>query len=767
MWRKIILTAVVALFAMLGLALPAAAEPVAVPNTDPAPGVQNATQSGKELPKGFPDDLKKFVAGTDEFKSASWFTGVCKDTGGDMGQYSTQVMHNENRLMYWTAKESERIAMWAPQVMMSKNPALIDALVAAGGAGTQMSGVDMGVEANQKAALSITDESILKGVYPDTYPLDEAADMYPPSPTCAQDLARWTTKTTSTWGFEWSPTPDAASLAVMKKQPNADKVPDAAWTSPCAGNGVPSVLCMHAMFVNCERANEKPDDLFACTEWNTRVGKMFGGTMNWIDQNTSFSDRLGETLGGMMRATPAYMGGKIFVDSFTFAWDTVAGPLGDLVAFVKDPSDVIDSWANKFKSSAMSMTDSVLPGLAGIGEFDPLEPQFLTVYAMSTGLGLLVLAIATIFALYKSADGSRPGEELAKDFFGYLPAGIMLMLFAPSIAQFVISLAHEISVALVGAIGTTTDEVINNVSTSLGALNDETLVGGAVAGIIGFGLMVVGVLSVFFGFLMHAAALPVLAVVSGIAFGMWVHPTWRKKALRPVMMFIGVVLSKPMLFVLLAAVFAVINVAAQGSVADDGKLESLGQLALIAVCFVMIGLAPFALLKWSPILPTAADSADFGSSGSASGEMIGSSASMYQQQAGGGSGGGGDGGAASRNADVATSPGRGTGPSDHLGGHNSSPDASSASSDHASSRSGHGGQTSSGSVGIGGKDSGKGGAKAGSAESKLMSAAKTTAGAAAGAATVAAPFAVAAAGAAMNKAGASAQNAPEHADGEH
>ena len=74
MWRKIILTAVVALFAMLGLALPAAAEPVAVPNTDPAPGVQNATQSGKELPKGFPDDLKKFVAGTDEFKSASWFT---------------------------------------------------------------------------------------------------------------------------------------------------------------------------------------------------------------------------------------------------------------------------------------------------------------------------------------------------------------------------------------------------------------------------------------------------------------------------------------------------------------------------------------------------------------------------------------------------------------------------------------------------------------------------------------------------------------------
>lgn len=761
MWRKLILTAVVALFAMLGLALPAAAQPTAVPNTDPAPGVQNATQSGKELPKGFPDDLKKFVAGTDEFKSASWFTGVCKDKGGDMGQYSTQVMHNENRLMYWTAKESERIAAWAPQVMMSKNPALIDALVAAGGAGTQMSGVDMGVEANQKAALSITDESILKGVYPNTYPLNEAADMYPPSPTCADDLARWTTKTTTTWGFEWSPTPDAASLAVMKKQPNADKVPDAAWTAPCAGGDVPSVLCMHAMFVNCERATVR-EDVAACTEWNTRVGKLFGGTMNWIDQNTSFSDRLGETLGGMMKATPAYMGGKYIVDSYTWAWDTFGAPLDDLIDFVKDPSDVIDSWANKLKSSAISTTNSVLTGLAGIGEFDPARAEFVAVYAVSTGIGLLVLVLMTILAIYKSSDGGMTGEELAKSLFGYMPAGIMLMMFAPAIAQLLISLMHEMSLALVDWIGTSTDEVIGNISSVLGSLTDSTLVGGSIAAIVGFGLMFLGAMAMFFGFLMHAAALPILAVVCGIAFGMWVHPTWRKKALRPVMMFIGVVLSKPLMFLILAAVFAVINIAAKGSIADDGKLESLGQLSLIAVCFVIIGLAPFSMLKYSPILPTSADSADFGGGGSQTGQTIGSGAQMFQQRAGGGAGGAG-----SHNSEAAGSPGRqieGGPVRGAAGNHGGSSPAheSSASSTHAAASGGHGNHQ-----GGGAATAAKSAGKSGGAESKLMAAAGSTVGLAAGAAVVAAPIALAAAGAAMNKAGSAAQSAPEHADGEN
>jgi hypothetical protein len=318
----------------------------------------------------------------------------------------------------------------------------------------------------------------------------------------------------------------------------------------------------------------------------------------------------------------------------------------------------------------------------------------------------------------------------------------------------VISLAHELSNGVVGMLGTTTDEVITNISSVLGPLTDSTLVGGAIAAIVGFGLMFLGAMSMFFGFLMHAAALPLLAIVSAIAFGMWVHPVWRKKALRPVMTFLGVVFSKPLLLLLLGGIFSVINTAAEGSVADDGELESLGQLSLIAVCFVLIGLAPFSLLKYGPVLPTSAESADFGSSGSSAGQTIGSSAGMYQMAAAGG------GGAGDHNRGAATAPGRDNGGAPVTGGPgggHSPADQRSASSTHAASAGHH---TQSPSGGHGGKPGTKNAAM-GSAEKNLV-------GAAAGVGTgMVAPIALAAAGAAMNKTASAAQNAPEHADGDN
>ncbi|MFC9553656.1 hypothetical protein ACFTWF_22645 [Rhodococcus sp. NPDC056960] len=753
LWRTLILAFFALVLPALLCSTPAAAEPTAVPEA--GPGGSAATKSAKELPEGFPADLKQFVAGTDEFKSAPWFTGDCKDKGGDIGQYVGSVMTEEKRLLYWTASDDVRLAMWAPTLNLTKDPVLIQAVVDAGGQESGITGVPLDVEANKKAVLSITDESVLGAVYPDVYPAGDTG-MQPPAPTCADDVARWTTTTSSTWGFDWAKTPDPASLEAMKAQPHADMVPANAWDDTC-NSGAPDVLCMHAMFVNCDKTN-RMDDKTACTAWNTKIGALFGGTMNWIDQNTSFSDRLGTALESAFKATPQYKAGKMFADGFTWVWDHTVGAAAKVVDFVNDPSDVVDSWANKLKAGSISTTTAVLHGLAGVGEFDAGNQSFLAIYAASAGLGILVMALMTLLAIHKASDGSRPPMELAKDLFGYLPAGIIAMMFAPGAAQMVISLAHELTNGIVAMLGTTTDEVITNISAVLGPLTDSTMVGGPIAAIVGFGLLFLGAMSMFFGFLMHAAALPLLAIVSAIAFGMWVHPVWRKKALRPVMTFLGVVFSKPLLLLLLGGIFSVINTAAEGSVADDGELESLGQLSLIAVCFVMIGLAPFSLLKYGPVLPTSSDSADFGSSGSSAGQTIGSSAGMYQMAAAGG------GGAGDHNRGAATAPGRdnaGAGASavgGPGGGHAPSPaDQQSASSTHAANTS-H--QTQSASGGHGSK-SGATSAVMGSAEKKLV-------GAAAGVGTgMVAPIALAAAGAAMNKTASAAQNAPEHADGDN
>ena len=192
MWRKLILAFFALVLPALLCAAPAAAEPTAVPEV--GPGGSAATKSAKELPEGFPANLKKFVAGTDEFKSAPWFTGDCKGKGGDIGQYVGSVMTEEKRLLYWTAPDDVRLAMWAPALNLTKNPVLIQAEVDAGGQGSGITGVTLDVEANKKAVLSITDESVLGSVYPDVYP-EKDPRMPPPAPTCADDVARWTTKT--------------------------------------------------------------------------------------------------------------------------------------------------------------------------------------------------------------------------------------------------------------------------------------------------------------------------------------------------------------------------------------------------------------------------------------------------------------------------------------------------------------------------------------------------------------------------------------------
>ncbi|MEH6797638.1 MAG: hypothetical protein V7694_26315, partial [Rhodococcus sp. (in: high G+C Gram-positive bacteria)] len=80
------MTIAVAVIAAVGFAWPAAAQPSAVPAPVPGGG-STATTTAKKLPETFPADLRKYIAGTDEFKAAPWFTGPCKDKGGDMGQY--------------------------------------------------------------------------------------------------------------------------------------------------------------------------------------------------------------------------------------------------------------------------------------------------------------------------------------------------------------------------------------------------------------------------------------------------------------------------------------------------------------------------------------------------------------------------------------------------------------------------------------------------------------------------------------------------------
>ncbi|MGX1778381.1 hypothetical protein ACWIGW_40180 [Nocardia brasiliensis] len=552
---------VLAATAIAGVAT-AAAQPAEQPPT------------AKSLPSGFPADLRKFVGGSDEFRNAAWFSGECAPRGGDIGRYLNEAMNVEDRLLFWSASADQKKSL--------------------------LGGANAGSNVARETDPAVEPP---KDLLPRVFPAGDA-NFHMPTPVCADDVKRWATPAWNAWGLDWASTPDQQSMREIVKSSGEDfsAVPGLAWTDPCAAH---QSFCTHAFFADCTHADTLTGDLVRCLEWNRAVGRLFVGTAQWLDRNTSFGDRFGKAMFG----AAGQSAGGAFTKAFSWLWDATS----KVARFVADPQSVIDDWANSSKDSASELSARVLDGLAATGGFDPGAAWFLRWYALSTGIGVMVMGLMTLMALWRAASRGETIKTIAGDLLGYMPAGLVLMLFAPMIAAMLVEASSLAAEAIARTAGPDMGEMIGHLKQFTGELTATDLAGGVLVGLLLFLLLIVCALSVFAGLLMHQVALPCLAVAAGIGFGMWVHPQWRKKALRPVLVFIAIVASKPLLFLLLATLTGVIDAGLTNSAGQE-KLGTLSQLCLVVVAFAVAGLAPWSLLRYAPLLPSRSDAAGFGQS---------------------------------------------------------------------------------------------------------------------------------------------------------
>ncbi len=218
--------------------------------------------------------------------------------------------------------------------------------------------------------------------------------------------------------------------------------------------------------------------------------------------------------------------------------------------------------------------------------------------------GVFVMSITALFTIYRTSAQKSTRMELAHSLIGYAPPlGVLSMMFAPpAAAEMLVQLSHALTTSLSGLLKQDLEQAVVSVSAMLGGITSDTVVGGSLTGIVFFGLLFLGSLALFFGMLMHAAALPILAGLTGVAFGLWVHPNLRKKAMRPIFVFISIVFSKPVIFLGLGGFLATVLIdSSAGGAYVDGDLASLGALAMSAVCIGLVGLAPWSLLKYAPV----------------------------------------------------------------------------------------------------------------------------------------------------------------------
>ncbi|SEP53985.1 type IV secretion system protein [Amycolatopsis saalfeldensis] len=561
------------------------------------------------VPQGFPAELKKFVAGTQEFKDGPWFHDPsCIDKGGNIGMYINAVMLDEPRLMYWSTPPDQRMAFWITNPLDPPKD----------------------IDVNKEPPT-------LPKLFPSSSKERDVYLMPVGRGGCANTLREFTTPANNAWGFTWAAAPDPATVEVMKTESAtypAD-LPVDKFTSPCGEKNSP--YCEKAFFTDCSKVAMNPDKLDMCQHWDMSVAQLFSGMAAYIENNTSWIDKVGDFFGlvGDGLATA----GKWVVDAFV----SIVKFNLQVAKFVVDPASAVDDLANSLHEAATSFTTTILQGLASVGNFDPSAPWFLETYAASTGIGVVVMAFMAILMIARTASGGGSREDLQESLFKQLPLGMFLAVFSPAIGalltEMVSGLTNGIAAWDAGYLSSAMAKLV-----LIGGVTVTLIPGGAFIGIIIFLLMIIGAFAVFVGLAMQSIALPLSAAVAGIAWGMWVHPKWRKKALKVPYMFLGVLFAKPMLFFLLGIIFALIDGNLSVPAMKSGGLALLFQLILVAVALIVAGLAPFSLLKYSPLLPTAEDSHDSQpSSGFGTASVVGAGLAAAGNRGGGGGKDGGGG----------------------------------------------------------------------------------------------------------------------------
>lgn len=559
---------------------------MAVPATSAVAAAQPGVSA--QLPEGFPADLRRFVATTPEFRAGPWFTSrrCADDFGGDIALYLAEVMKHQPRLLYWSAPAEQRREMWR---LSADNPLGFDP--------------------------STVDPNTEPPVLPRTFPRSaEEFRLNFPQPVdgpCASHIRKWTTSADNAWGFAWASAPDPESLRQMTAAVSGLVVvpPAEAFTNPCANPASP--YCEKAYFVDCRKAGPGRYDIDRCHQWNVRVADLFAGLAFHIDQNTTWLDQISRFF--ELVGTHLLVAGQIVLTAFApTLW--IARDAVDVVAFIADPATALQSLANDLKTGAVGLTTNVMGGLADVGSFDPAAPWFLTQYAAASGIGLVVMAFMALLTIVRTMRGHGSKEELHESLVRYLPLGLLLMVFSPAIGVVITTAVRGMTQGIVSFAGGSLAGAVEKIA-QLSTVTVAKVPGGSIVGVIMFLLMVIGAFAVLFGLILQSIALPITGAVAGIAWGMLLHPKWRRKALRVPMMWLGVLLSKPLLFLLLGVVFALIDGTLTTPAMIRGGIPLLTQMLLAGIAMMIAGLAPFSLLRYAPLLPTAADSLDEHSGG--------------------------------------------------------------------------------------------------------------------------------------------------------
>lgn len=302
-------------------------------------------------------------------------------------------------------------------------------------------------------------------------------------------------------------------------------------------------------------------------------------------------------------------------DFFELIRDTGTA-IGGAIDFAQDP---VGFMFQKAQEAAYGLAHTVMPALFEATKPDLSLDWFLQAYAVAFALGVFLWVTLLLFTIVRAAQGVLTSNEVADvltlraaQFFGGC-------IFGPALGWFVLQFFGVLTESITAwAIDGSTSEALDGMASMIQNTDAAGVAGGVLVALLLMVFMLLGLFLVLVTLVVTLVAVYVGGAVAPLALAWLAHPQHHRIAMRLLMVLLGIVASKPVLFFVLGVAYRMTS--SNVTWLDDGNTElaAVANLLAAACAICIAGLMPFLLFKFAPVLPTGAGQSGAGMNASTS-----------------------------------------------------------------------------------------------------------------------------------------------------
>lgn len=309
-----------------------------------------------------------------------------------------------------------------------------------------------------------------------------------------------------------------------------------------------------------------------------------------------------------------------------------AGEVAKVVKFISNPAGGIDDAANSAKKDAVGMTSALLRVMTQTTSWDPSAQWFLKTWAASAGIGLIIMAISVLVTIAGADKGKYSMEEARDGITKYAPLAVLALFFGPVVGIGVSAIVDNISYGIGDWAGKPLDGFLQMITDISKMTSNEFL--GSLTGFLLFLGLILGALGTFGNLIVQMLGVNMASVMIAVIIGMLIHPLWRKRVFKFLGMFAAILATKPALFFLMGVVFMMAGSVPPLNGSPSNDMKTFVTLLMVALSLLTLTFAPWAMLKWLPILQVPNGGRVEGSvSGAAAGAVAGTAMSFFTNHA--------------------------------------------------------------------------------------------------------------------------------------